>query len=208
MGVGGELRMQSTQPTAFALEEPTWIPDGQIRGCMNTKCSKSFSILTRKHHCRFCGKVFCGACSERRMNVWQMGYIDNVRVCDICANEVRAREQFLQEDIPYLLRGIETNMAVQEEPGEREEADVVTLKLNAAQTKLVVIDSHKNELHSVPLPSLKSAAIEDAILVMNTGKAILTFEAVSPHPQRATQRFYKCIINGVKLVKNKQRLTS
>ena len=34
-----------------------WIPDNVIKNCAN--CMTSFGLLTRKSHCRQCGKIFC-----------------------------------------------------------------------------------------------------------------------------------------------------
>ena len=38
-----------------------WIHDADIKYCM--KCGMEFNIIKRKHHCRSCGNIFCGACS-------------------------------------------------------------------------------------------------------------------------------------------------
>lgn len=40
-----------------------WQPDDNMRNCLN--CHASFSFIVRKHHCRCCGGIFCGSCSER-----------------------------------------------------------------------------------------------------------------------------------------------
>lgn len=37
-----------------------WVPDSSNSHCMI--CSKPFSLLFRKHHCRRCGKLICGEC--------------------------------------------------------------------------------------------------------------------------------------------------
>jgi len=37
-----------------------WIPDNVIKNCAN--CMTSFGLLTRKSHCRKCGKIFCKNC--------------------------------------------------------------------------------------------------------------------------------------------------
>eukprot|EP01043_Picozoa_sp_COSAG02_P105575 COSAG02_NODE_41567_length_393_cov_0.857143_1_plen_48_part_10 len=34
-----------------------WVPDSQVTEC--SACAKRFGTLTRKHHCRLCGNVFC-----------------------------------------------------------------------------------------------------------------------------------------------------
>ena len=39
-----------------------WTPDDDAKLCF--RCKKSFKIARRKHHCRLCGQVICGECSE------------------------------------------------------------------------------------------------------------------------------------------------
>ncbi|XP_032813659.2 pleckstrin homology domain-containing family F member 2 [Petromyzon marinus] len=42
-----------------------WVPDSSASACM--RCQRSrFNALNRRHHCRKCGIVVCGACSDRR----------------------------------------------------------------------------------------------------------------------------------------------
>ncbi|XWS72330.1 hypothetical protein CRYUN_Cryun02cG0030700 [Craigia yunnanensis] len=46
-------------------EPPEWLPDSSTTVCM--QCSALFTAITRgRHHCRFCGGIFCGACSKGR----------------------------------------------------------------------------------------------------------------------------------------------
>ena len=39
-----------------------WVDDNTVISCYN--CTKTFSLFVRKHHCRFCGKIFCAECSN------------------------------------------------------------------------------------------------------------------------------------------------
>ena len=39
-----------------------WVPDENVSVCYN--CNVTFSLLNRRHHCRNCGKIFCGPCSK------------------------------------------------------------------------------------------------------------------------------------------------
>ena len=48
--------MVSIKPTVPFI----WIPDSNVDKCCNCKCS--FHMFKRKHHCRFCGKIFCYSC--------------------------------------------------------------------------------------------------------------------------------------------------
>jgi len=42
--------------------DPMWIDDDTVTQCMN--CKTTFTLTNRRHHCRKCGKIFCGDCSK------------------------------------------------------------------------------------------------------------------------------------------------
>ncbi|XP_077285023.1 RUN and FYVE domain-containing protein 2 isoform X2 [Arctopsyche grandis] len=58
-----------------------WASDSQAVRCK--ACDKDFNLTRRKHHCRRCGEIFCGACSET--SVALEGRSRPVRVCDKCS---------------------------------------------------------------------------------------------------------------------------
>lgn len=47
-------------------------------------CSKKFSLINRRHHCRSCGGIFCQEHSSHRIVLADLGIHDPVRVCDNC----------------------------------------------------------------------------------------------------------------------------
>lgn len=48
-------------------------------------CKRSaFSLVTRRHHCRRCGRVVCHSCSSKRLFIPKVYDIVMVRVCDDC----------------------------------------------------------------------------------------------------------------------------
>lgn len=47
-------------------------------------CSKKFSMLNRRHHCRSCGGIFCQEHSSHNIPLPDLGITDPVRVCDNC----------------------------------------------------------------------------------------------------------------------------
>ncbi|KAG5841030.1 hypothetical protein ANANG_G00195270 [Anguilla anguilla] len=48
--------------------------------CMN--CLQRFTFTKRRHHCRACGKVYCGVCCNRKC---RLRYLErNARVCTVC----------------------------------------------------------------------------------------------------------------------------
>lgn len=50
-----------------AIEEhaAVWVPDAEAAVCMHCK-KNQFNLLNRRHHCRKCGAVVCGPCSNKR----------------------------------------------------------------------------------------------------------------------------------------------
>lgn len=68
-----------------------WREDHTALRC--SKCNTTFWLLTRKHHCRACGKIFCSDCSSktkivpspaRRPGTGGETETGAVRVCDDC----------------------------------------------------------------------------------------------------------------------------
>lgn len=48
-----------------------WMPDSTGKECY--ECYEQFSAFRRKHHCRLCGQIFCGKCSNRQINGADLG---------------------------------------------------------------------------------------------------------------------------------------
>eukprot|EP01065_Artemidia_motanka_P025971 TRINITY_DN3090_c0_g1_i1.p1 TRINITY_DN3090_c0_g1~~TRINITY_DN3090_c0_g1_i1.p1 ORF type:complete len:1228 (+),score=-6.08 TRINITY_DN3090_c0_g1_i1:519-3686(+) len=66
-----------------------WQPDEEVDQC---RCGLQFSILSRRHHCRNCGCVFCDACTTSRCLVPMHGD-KAVRVCDQCAEALMRTQE-------------------------------------------------------------------------------------------------------------------
>ncbi|CAH9118804.1 unnamed protein product [Cuscuta europaea] len=65
-------------------EPPEWLKDSSTTVCM--QCTSPFTAITRgRHHCRFCGGIFCRACSKGRCLLPAKFRERNPqRVCDTC----------------------------------------------------------------------------------------------------------------------------
>lgn len=61
---------------------PVWLPDDQSLVCMS--CHATFTFVKRRHHCRNCGKIFCGHCSSNTVPLPHFGHDKPVRVCNHC----------------------------------------------------------------------------------------------------------------------------
>ncbi|KAK3787016.1 hypothetical protein RRG08_037295 [Elysia crispata] len=70
-------------------KEPPW-SDGEM--CL--ECGIKFSIKTRKHHCRHCGRLLCSKCSSKDMPIVKFNITKPTRVCDICFDVLSIGGQF------------------------------------------------------------------------------------------------------------------
>ncbi|KAJ7560887.1 hypothetical protein O6H91_03G004700 [Diphasiastrum complanatum] len=66
-----------------------WMPDHSCRMCY--ECDSQFTIFNRRHHCRICGRVFCGKCTMNTIPAavdCQSSVApeerERVRVCNFC----------------------------------------------------------------------------------------------------------------------------
>jgi hypothetical protein len=81
------------KPSALFMKiRPKWVDDNSVTHCK--KCQLPFTFLRRKHHCRNCGEIFCGNCSNNMRQIPKLNYKYEVRVCDNC-NALLAREEHL-----------------------------------------------------------------------------------------------------------------
>jgi len=76
----------------------SWQDDINVTKCPG--CTKSFSFLKRKHHCRYCGYIYCHDCSNNVMVIPEFikipschaGYKTNrkdpMRVCNLCRHKL------------------------------------------------------------------------------------------------------------------------
>ncbi|XP_047948330.1 uncharacterized protein LOC125194252 isoform X2 [Salvia hispanica] len=66
-------------PPKPSLRGNAWVVDAS--NCQG--CSSQFTFINRKHHCRRCGGIFCGSCTQQRMVLRGQGD-SPVRICEPC----------------------------------------------------------------------------------------------------------------------------
>ncbi|KAJ4981785.1 hypothetical protein NE237_032622 [Protea cynaroides] len=80
-------------------EPPRWLADSAASVCM--LCSVRFHpIMCSRHHCRFCGGIFCSDCSKGRSLLpvkFRMG--DPQRVCDVCCVRLESIQPYLMDQV-------------------------------------------------------------------------------------------------------------
>lgn len=57
-----------------------WQPNNTAKTCMI--CDKAWSLTRRRHHCRMCGSLVCGACSSHKIKLESSA--NKKRVCSTC----------------------------------------------------------------------------------------------------------------------------
>ncbi|PKI58091.1 hypothetical protein CRG98_021518 [Punica granatum] len=80
-----------------------WVADSSASACM--LCGVRFHPIMRsrsRHHCRFCGGVFCGECSRGRSLLpakFRVG--DPQRVCDVCCVKLECVQPYLMDQVSH-----------------------------------------------------------------------------------------------------------
>ncbi|EFJ32358.1 hypothetical protein SELMODRAFT_144057 [Selaginella moellendorffii] len=82
-----------------SMSREFWMPDQSCRVCY--ECESHFTIFNRRHHCRVCGRVFCGRCTLNTISASSINLAppeapeedcERIRVCNFC---YRLRQQQL-----------------------------------------------------------------------------------------------------------------
>ncbi|XP_029453909.1 zinc finger FYVE domain-containing protein 21 isoform X2 [Rhinatrema bivittatum] len=110
----------------FCLEEPQWVPDKECPRCM--QCDTKFDFITRKHHCRRCGKCFCDKCCSKKVPLPRMCFVDPVRQCAECALVSQKETEFYDRQLKVLMNG--ATFFVTAETTEKSETMVCRLSNN------------------------------------------------------------------------------
>ncbi|XP_048098170.1 zinc finger FYVE domain-containing protein 21 isoform X2 [Alosa alosa] len=87
----------------FSLDEPQWVPDKECPRCM--QCEAKFDFITRKHHCRRCGRCFCDKCCSKKLPLPRMCFVDPVRQCGECSAISQREGDFYDRQLKVLTGG-------------------------------------------------------------------------------------------------------
>lgn len=80
-------------------EPPKWLPDSAASSCM--LCSVRFHpIMCSRHHCRFCGGIFCSDCTKGRSLLPDKFHMEEPkRVCDVCSIRLEPVQAYLMDQV-------------------------------------------------------------------------------------------------------------
>ncbi|XP_020937200.1 zinc finger FYVE domain-containing protein 21 isoform X3 [Sus scrofa] len=124
----------------FGLEEPQWVPDKECPRCM--QCGAKFDFLTRKHHCRRCGKCFCDKCCSQKVALRRMCFVDPVRQCAECALVSHREAEFFDKQLKVLLSGATFLVTF----GHSEKPETMVCRLSNNQRFLLLDGSSRHEV--------------------------------------------------------------
>ncbi|XP_051625496.1 zinc finger FYVE domain-containing protein 21 isoform X3 [Manacus candei] len=121
----------------FGLDEPPWVPDKECPRCM--QCDTKFDFITRKHHCRRCGKCFCDKCCSKKVPLPRMCFVDPVRQCAECALVSQKETEFYDKQLKVLMNGATFFVTL----GTSDKSELMVCRLSSNQRYLVLDgDSH------------------------------------------------------------------
>ncbi|XVE53107.1 hypothetical protein DITRI_Ditri02bG0177800 [Diplodiscus trichospermus] len=154
-------------------EPPKWLADSAVSACM--LCNVRFHpIMRSRHHCRFCGGIFCNECSKGRSLLpvkFRKGNPE--RVCDVCCVRLDSAQSYLTDRV---------SRAAQLPTHDLTDLSTLRSWLNFPWGQSMEYEIYKaaNTIHNYnKVGSLKpEKSIPDAILKQAKGLAILTVAKV------------------------------
>ena len=147
-------------------QPPQWVPDNckQAKSCGS--CGKRFDWIRRKHHCRFCGSVFCAECiSFRSLLPVNFGVRRPEKVCEVCNQKL----------VPLQAELIETN-SLQHRLNEKYDADSYARHFNSPYRRTLSGEIRKAAyaLKNCFTGPIKDQSITETVLAKAKGLAFIT----------------------------------
>jgi hypothetical protein len=72
---------------AIPCDEKSWVPDKTCLSCVS--CSSKFTQFNRRHHCRFCGQIFCNRCTG--LGLCDLHSHEALRCCVACYEKAKIK---------------------------------------------------------------------------------------------------------------------
>ncbi|KAI9987464.1 hypothetical protein PInf_023503 [Phytophthora infestans] len=109
---------QQSNPSVALPTTVRWIPDAEVSVCYG--CQLLFDWVRRKHHCRYCGHVFCELCTPQRSLIREDQILTNPerkylavnahnpqRVCDDCHARLEPEQEELRQTMSHAVQQME-----------------------------------------------------------------------------------------------------
>jgi hypothetical protein len=101
---GFSQRKSSSLAGGMRINSPEWKSDQKAPNC--AECQTAFGLVTRRHHCRRCGEVFCDKCTKSRVAMPNAGYDKPVRCCQTCSELQAITEQMSSTSFSLITSGV------------------------------------------------------------------------------------------------------
>eukprot|EP01112_Ceratiomyxa_fruticulosa_P012291 TRINITY_DN3397_c0_g1_i1.p1 TRINITY_DN3397_c0_g1~~TRINITY_DN3397_c0_g1_i1.p1 ORF type:complete len:711 (-),score=147.22 TRINITY_DN3397_c0_g1_i1:104-2236(-) len=155
-------------------EAPVWVPDNHVKRCMI--CGNNFSIIFRRHHCRNCGKVVCGSCSNKRRVLPFCPEEGMVRVCNFCFDYLELTKKDIRTSDE--IKGNASPPLLPETP---------TKELNASVIDVSKENGPRNSLENSGGNSLAKSLADSDLSPQNSNRTSQTDIPITFSPQLETR---------------------
>uniref|UniRef100_A0A672Z8N0 Hepatocyte growth factor-regulated tyrosine kinase substrate n=1 Tax=Sphaeramia orbicularis TaxID=375764 RepID=A0A672Z8N0_9TELE len=161
----------------FAAERaPDWVDAEECH-----RCRVQFGVMTRKHHCRACGQIFCGKCSSKYSTIPKFGIEKEVR--SVCCLYISFPPHFIQmppkRDEAALQEEEELQLAIALSQSEAEEKERMRQK-----------NSYSMYPKADPTPVTSSAPPVSTLYTPPVSSSAPSAEDVDPELARYLNRTY------------------
>lgn len=114
-------------------------------------CSAKFDFLTRKHHCRRCGKCFCDKCCSQKVPLRRMCFVDPVRQCAQCSLVSLKEAGFYDKQLGVLLGGATFLVTF----GSSEKSETMVCRLSNSQRCLLLEGDSRHEIELAHISTVR-----------------------------------------------------
>ncbi|KAI8581025.1 hypothetical protein K450DRAFT_234273 [Umbelopsis ramanniana AG] len=97
------------------------------------ECGKAFTFLRQKYHCKNCGCVVCGNCSENRYEIPKFGFNNPVRCCNTCHEMIKMQRMGTQALLNLPMKKLKFYLTAYQLPsrGALEKQDLVRIIMSS-----------------------------------------------------------------------------
>nr|XP_009940676.1 PREDICTED: zinc finger FYVE domain-containing protein 21 [Opisthocomus hoazin] len=154
-----EVAMMQMDSLDFGYLEQKCLEGALYRayGCWNIfcprcmQCDTKFDFITRKHHCRRCGKCFCDKCCSKKVPLPRMCFVDPVRQCAECALISQKETEFYDKQLKVLMNGATFFVTL----GASDKSELMVCRLSNNQRYLVLDGDSHYEIEIVQISTVQ-----------------------------------------------------
>ncbi|KAF6133827.1 zinc finger FYVE-type containing 21 [Phyllostomus discolor] len=147
------------------------------------QCDAKFDFLTRKHHCRRCGKCFCDKCCGQKVALPRMCFVDPVRQCIACALVSRKEAEFYDKQLRVLQGGATFLVTF----GNAGKSETMVCRLSSNQRFLLLDGDSHHEVEIAHISTVQTFAEGPPPAGGNTRATGMSLQYSTPGSEGVTQ---------------------